>query len=1036
MIIQKALYNSLLTHGDKVAIEENEITISYTELLDKANKVTGYLQEKKVLEGSYIGIQTQSITDMVSAMLGIMNARCVFVPMNEELPEKRLASMVAKLDLSYVLTDIDARISEVYENIPKINFNSIYSGSYNILLPEYDAEDALYVYFTSGSTGEPKGIIGKNKSLLQFLQWESKKFNITESDRFSQLISPYFDAFLRDVFTPLYCGATICVPPKEEDFFTTEKMVTWINAEEITIIHCVPSVFRIFNADNLTSEDYSSLRYVLLSGEKIAPVELKKWYGIFEDIIKLVNLYGTTETTMIRCCYIIKPSDVSKSKIPIGNPIDDTELLILDKNHKPCKSLMSGDVYISSPYLTKGYLKDERLTKEKFIVLNEGTSEERIAFKTGDIARRLINNTVELLGRNDRQVKINGIRIEIDEIENLLLEAPQIENAVVIKDTVSEEQLTVYYHVKEIFKNKSIRDKILQYLEENLPKYMVPSSLIEVDEFPLLPNGKIDFKTLALEGEKKVIKAPEGEYETRVLEVWKSILGDKAISVDESFQMAGGRSLALMRLIGKLYSEFGVRITLKDLFKNLTIQKQAQLISSLTKNNNEDVYAIRKVADKEYYNVSSSQKAIYYNYELNKEGIAYNMPMVWEILWDINADKITEVIEKVVQRHESLRTSFFIQDNNFVQKVQDVVTVKLEQKEIKKDVLDQEIETFIRPFNLNNPPLIRVGLFKTEDSHYLIVDLHHIAADGVSQQLLYKEFMTLYTNRELPPLTYTYKDYAEWEYEFRKQEDFAKLKDFWLHKFEDGVPKLNLFSSGKKENETGKEGEQIEFNIDKKAILQFTETLSKKGITTFTGFFGVLQLLLFKITGQNDMVIGITSSGRVQEEINDLVGTFVNMLPIRQAIDKEMSFVSHVSKLKEHLIEAMSKQLYSLIDIKAALNKRNSEQNNNMFDVLFNYQDMTKTDTFSDEFPINYYEMNTKSFNYPLELKVFEMLEVVSFKLKYITSYFNKKDAQAFADEFRQIVLQLVKNPDVAMHLHVEKKLQESQMIDEISFNF
>lgn len=1035
MIIQEALCRSLLTNSQQIAIEENRSTITYAELLDKANKITGYLQDKNVPEGAYIGIQATTVTDMVSAMLGIMNARCVFVPMNGELPEKRLAGMVSKLELSYLVANDITSLSRVYETVSKADFKTVYAKTYEITTPQYDAEDALYVYFTSGSTGEPKGIIGKNKSLLQFLQWETKKFTIKESDRFSQFISPYFDAFLRDVFTPLFNGATICVPPKEEDFFTTEKMVKWIDSQEISIIHCVPSVYRVFNSHNLSSENYAKLRYVLLSGEKIIPYELKKWYEVFDDRITLVNLYGTTETTMIRCCYEIQPSDVSKGKVPIGSPIDDTEVLILDNNLMPCGPLVSGQLYISSPYITKGYLKDEVLNKEKFIVLNEGTSAEKIAFKTGDLARRLINNTIELLGRTDRQIKIRGIRVEIDEIENVLVESPLVENVVVTKDTSNDEQLIAYYIKEKLFKEKEVKDEVYDYVKNHLPNYMIPSSLIEVNEFPLLPNGKIDFKTLILNEEKKVIVAPKNDYELRILKVWKTILGDKTISVDENFQSAGGSSLTLMRLIGKLYSEFGVRMTLKDLFKNLTIEKQALLIASLSKGT-ESVYSIKKAAHKDYYNLSSSQKTIYYNYELNKQGIDYNMPMVWEILWDIEARKVEETIQKIILRHESLRTSFAINGNTFGQKIHEEIAFHLAQKDIKKANLDKEIEAFIKPFNLSNPPLLRAGLFKTEDSFYLIVDLHHIASDGVSQQILHKEFMTLYMNGELAPLNYTYKDYAEWENEFRNQKDFDALKDFWLHKFKDEVPKLNLFSTLVPEKEADKAGEHIEFNIDKKAIQHFINALFNENITVFTGIFGALQLLLLKATGQKDMVIGITSSGRVQEETENIVGTFVNMLPIRHSILEDLPFINYALKLKEFFIEATSKQQYSLIDIKAELSKQKQEHNNRMFDVLFNYQDMTKVNASSEEYPINFYEINTKISNYPLEMKVFEMPETLNFKLKYAKSYLDKKDALALVKEFKSILLQLGNNPNGEIHTYTKKEVELNQIMDEISFNF
>lgn len=605
MIIQKELIECLRTNCERTAIEYGEKVISYSALSAASDKITRFLLAQSVGCEAVMGILLIDRSDIICAMIGAMNARCVFVPIDGSLPEGRLRTIREDLNLKYLITSRSTYQADGFTSVRKYFIEDILAGEIDgdgLQYPDFAENDSLYIYFTSGTTGTPKGIVGKNCSLLQFIKWEIETFQVNNATRFSQFISPYFDAFLRDIFVPLLAGGTICIPPPEDGFFLPEKITRWIDERDINLIHCVPSLFRIINNTGLTPEHYKSLQHVLLSGEKILPAQLKTWYATFQARIQLVNLYGPTETTMIRAYYKITAADIEQARILIGDPIAGTQLLIANDDFKPCGALVPGDLYIISNYTAKGYLNAPELTHEKFIKIHPGTPNETIAFKTGDKARRLINGKIDLLGREDRQVKLRGIRIELDEVECLLVQSDYIKYAVVLKyeengqvDSLDErrnellisspsggDESLIGFVIREDKEHpgEDFESAVQAYMADHLPRYMIPARIIEVNEFPLLANGKINYNGLldCLTSVSETIVPPDNETEEKLLTIWKQILGDKQISTEDAFNTVGGNSLYLMRLIAMICDEYNVRLSLSQLFDNLTIKKQAVLL--------------------------------------------------------------------------------------------------------------------------------------------------------------------------------------------------------------------------------------------------------------------------------------------------------------------------------------------------------------------------------------------------------------------------------------------------------------------------
>lgn len=1037
MNFQTKLLSSLEQYADNTALASENSSVTFQELKHSADRFTAHLIQQKTAPGSYIGLVVEDKIHFITAMIGIINAGCVFVPIDKTLPVERLKDMVAALNLAYVVADNAEEIAPFgIEN--KFDVGQILESDLpeSISYPKFSEDDSLYVYFTSGSTGKPKGVVGKNKSLLQFIEWEISHFSVDESYRFSQFISPSFDAFLRDVFVPILAGATLCIPPVEDDFFTPRKMAAWIEKSQITLIHCVPSVFQLFSVSEVLNEQsYSTLKYILLSGEKMIPSALQTWYDSLGDRIQLVNLYGLTETTMIRSCYFIKPKDTGRARMPIGKPIADTEIVIADSTLKTNNILVPGDLYIVSDYMTKGYLNNEALNSEKFITMPSG----KIGFKTGDKARLLPDGNIELMGRADRQVKLRGIRIELDEVEALISKSGMIQKAVVVVsgEGANTSLIAFVEGNQEAATDNLFTSKVEAYMKKNIPVYMTPSRLIAIEDFPLLSSGKLDLKKLLEMAAQKerVIKTPTNDTEAKLLEIWQAILNVDEISTDESFLKIGGNSLSLMRLIAKIYAEFSVRIPLGQLFKNLTIANQANFIANSIEATT-DPYKIKKVEEKAHYPLTAAQKRMYLNYDLDRKGIQYNLPYVVRIKGETHRTKIEKILKEIVSRHETLRTVFELTDEGVFQVIKDTIDFELQSVSCKN--VDEGIQKFIQPFDLQNGPLFRAAVLSdANQTDYLIIDIHHIICDGVSQRNLFTEFLLLYNDRAPEALELQYKDFASWEQEFTLSAEYTALREFWMNSFEDTIPVLELPELHTVTSETSKAGSNVVFQIDKALISPVLEKLQEENVTSFSVLYTSFITFLSQLSGQEDFTVGIAASGRLQEEVQPLVGMFVKALPIRYKLALDKSFHTTAKEVNTYLAAAVSKQLYDLTDIVTDLARVKQKGSEELFNVMFTFQNYGSDEMkeLKKDFELYYFEKSETKF--PINLIVSELKDSFEVAFEYSTTHFTEKDVEVLIHSFKEIIEKISEDTSIQMYdLIVAQTETENVPETDISFNF
>lgn len=1021
MTFQTELNKSLQLHAERIAINYAGKEISYSSLRKDAHKITHHLLGQQIESETIVGIDIQDKGNLISTIIGVINARCVFVLLDRSLPSARLHAISKDLDLQYVISS-DSNTLFRNEQTQVYLYKEIVSKSdENILLdyPKFEGQDSLYIYFTSGSTGTPKGIIGKNISLLQFLQWEIETFDLKNNKRVSQLISPYFDAFLRDVFAPLLAGGTICIPPDEEDFFTPEKIIPWLDQAEVNLIHCVPSLFRVINDASLTAEHFKQLKYVLMSGEKIIPASLKGWYEVFGDRINLVNLYGLTETTMIRSFYIISPNDVNKAKIPIGSPIHGTELLIAKKDFKPCNTLIPGDLYIISEYVSKGYLNNPELTQEKFLKIPGYPSPNAIAVKTGDKARRLPNKTIELIGREDRQVKLRGIRIELDEIESRLAQSGLLQNQVVIvqEDSTGNDLLLAFIIAKkesEVKNATELKEQVANYLRENLPTYMIPSDLVVLDEFPLLSNGKLDYKGLVkcIPTEREVI-APTNELEEGILGIWKEILGDKSISTEDRFHEIGGNSLTIMNLIGKINKVYGVRISLSQLFKNPTIKLQASFVGESRKDEQD---FIPKYPQKPDYVLTSAQKRLHFLHTFDTDSLAYNLPQICKLEGDLDQEKLRVIFNKLIDRHESLRIYFEEVEDVPRQKVAASIDFNLAYYESNESEVKTVIDQFIRPFNLKEAPLFRVGLIHlAPKEHILVIDSHHIISDGMSERILIRDFIKLYKGETLEELQIQYTDYAQWQNEESQQTVIANQKDFWLSQFSKTPEPLQLPTDFVRPAVKAYEGEILKLELEEKQTSRLKELAAQEETTLFMLLLAAFNVLISKISAQEDLVVGTPIAGRRNTELENMVGLFANTIPLRNRPQSNLSFKNFLAQVKENTLACFDNQDYPYEALVDALSIERDTSRNPLFDIMFAYQNFEDTVWEIDDLKLSSFELEQGVSKLDLSIFIHNIGDKIKLNFEYSSHLFKPDTIRRFMTYYQKIVNTILENVEISL---------------------
>ncbi|PFE92823.1 hypothetical protein CN325_22420 [Bacillus thuringiensis] len=1021
-----------------VAIIGDGIDITYQEFNSKANQLARTLRSKGVGPECLVAIVAERSLEMMIGICAILKAGGAYVPIDPTYPQVRV---------NYILNDSQAKIALVQNKFLTffdnqyltidLNDEASYDSNDENLGPIGSSSDLAYVIYTSGSTGNPKGVMVEHRSMINGLNWLQKVYPINQEDVVMQKASISFDLSVWELFWWMFAGATLYLlePGGEKD---PEAVIKAIEKHRVTTIYFVPSLLNLlldYISDSDKENNLSSLKRVFAIGEALE----KNSVDTFNDHIKahyntqLINLYGPTEATVHVSFYDCSSKEID-GIVPIGKPIDNIRLYIVDEKLRPQPIEQIGELCIAGVGLARGYINREELTLEKFVE-HPFEGEDRL-YRTGDLARLLPDGHIEYIGRVDHQVKIRGFRIEVGEIEHQLREHKKVKNAVVIarKDKKHQQYLCGYVVPEKVVTEQELKES----LKDILPGFMIPDRLVIMDSFPLSLNGKLDRKQLPepeqIENNLEYV-APQNEIEQTLAELWKEELGIERIGIHDNFFNLGGHSLKAIRLRLNIQKALQVSVPLHIIFGSPTIRLLADYI--MDKEDKGDYKPIPKAIKKPYYPLSSAQKRMYMLNQLDPASINYNIPNVFKIKGTLDIVNLEKALQTLIQRHESFRTSFMIKDNEAVQIIHDGVPFSLEYAEVEEKEVDALIRQFVKPFDLSQAPLIRAKFIKIDDYQSIfIMDYHHIIADGVSTNIIIDELSRLYTGEFLQPIPIQYKDYTQWYQEQLEHTTFTGQEKYWLESYSDEIPTLNLPTDFKRPDVQKFEGAKVSFEINGKLTGQLLEVARNSQATLYMTLLTTFKMLLSRYTGQETIIVGSPIENRQHPDLAETVGMFANTLAIKSRIDPEKNFAEQLSLIKEECLRIYENQNYPLEELIKQINLQKDVSRNPLFDVMFVLQNMEDSQLSLGEAQVRPYNFDFKTSKVDLTLIARETGNGISFDLEYSTNLFKVETIERLVQHFIKLLSEVVRNTsNTIKEIDILSPKEQQQILVEFNRN-
>lgn len=1014
---------------DKVVVLQGKRSFNYRDLNARANQLARFLQGRQIGENDIVGLSIGPCAEMMIGILGILKSGAAYLPLNPDLPSLRVMEICKDVKCRLILTENDC-LKEIDQSISQVAIAQLDAAgvSEENLSLQLNSGKLVYVIYTSGTTGTPKGVMISHRNLVNYVHWLKDFIQLEAADKTALTTSFAFDLGYTGIFPALLFGAELHLLPKEI-YTSTATFLSYVAEHRISYLKLTPSFYSTI-IEHPDFEKMACLRVILLGGERISADAIEKT-GQSLPHIKMINHYGPTETTIGSIARYISSAELPDFKMrpSIGKPIRNTRCYILDANRNLVPVGMKGELYIGGEGVGLGYLGQEALTNERFVA-NPFADHEKI-YKTGDLARWMQDGNIEFLGRMDHQVKIRGYRVEPQEIEHQLLKYEGLKEAlIIVKNDDQEQQLLAYY-----LSNETIGDsKLKTFLSERLPEYMVPSYFIHLKEWPLNDNGKLNKKALpqAEINLQPAYQTPINETEEKLLKIWCLVLNKETVSVTSSFLELGGHSLKIILMLNRVYKEFNVLVPINEMFKLHTIRNLAHYLSA----QQQSAYVpMEMTAIAEYYPLSFPQRRLYFLYEFDKLSTAYNGAFITMLSGALDFSRMDQAFRTLIDRYEVLRTSFAMEDGHPVQKIAESVDFCIERFQSDERAAHSVLQQFVRPFDLEKPSLMRVGLIELSPSeHILIVDVHHIIGDGVSQEILIKNFMAIYNGETLPPLKLHYKDYAAWQAGGLQQKKIAGQKDFWRNEFKEMPEPIELPIDFSRPVINSYEGGKLDFRIGTEETEKIKKLAEREGVTMFMMVLAIYNILLSKISNQEDITIGTAVSGRDHPDIEEGIGMFVNTLPLRNYPVGELKFKEFLKDLKIRTLRGMDHQAYPYEELLDELKVERNTSRNPLFDVMFTYQSFKESELQIPGLILSAFQTEHVVSKFDMTLIAFEKKGEILLSFEYSTRLFKRESLERYADYFKKILTSILADEEVQLsHLDMLSEKERNQLLMEFN---
>ena len=1023
-----------------LAVKQGVNELSYAELNDQSNQLAHHLISLGVGPESLVGISLEREPKLIVALLAVMKAGGAYLPLDPSFPSARLAFMLADAQPQVLITRqtlLSVFPQDKVESFALVDLNDDTAVSHQPRhnpLAIIDPSNLAYVVYTSGSTGQPKGVLVPHSGVTNFILSERLRFDITDRSRLLQFASFSFDAALSEIGTALCAGASLYLPTPEESL-PGIPLLRLLQNEKVTHVKLPPSALAVFPEDSLPS-----VELMVVIGEACPADLVTKW----SRDRRFVNGYGPTEftigATMAEC------TDATRLP-PIGRPYDNGQIYILDELMQPVPIGVVGEIYLGGIQVTRGYLHHPALTAEKYVPDPFSSAVAKRLYRTGDLGRFRSDGNVEFVGRIDRMVKIRGIRIELGEIEFTLKRHPTVQDVRVVawEDEPGQKRLVAY-----VIPNAADTDLInmlRQTVQESLPDYMMPAAFIMLDAFPLTPTGKVDERRLPVpefrDTSAAAVDPPTTLTEARLLRIWQRVLQVENLGVSADFFSLGGHSLLATRLVAAIRDEMELEISLRSLFTQPTIRKLATYIDSAAITLQADIPPITVVPREDHMSLSYAQQRLWFLDRLEGPNSTYNMPIVLELRGMVNRNLLDETINMIISRHETLRTVFAMVDGEVGQHIRQPERTSLKYHDLQSlPVSDQEkrLHELIRAeaeksFDLQKDLMLRGQLAQLADDVYVLsLTIHHIASDGWSVGLLLHEFQTIYRSLSsgqqplLPPLPIQYVDYAHWQRTWFQRETHLR---YWQKQLA-GIPDIHsLPTDYPRPAVQNYQGALVESYLESELVLQLEMLGQEHGATLFMTLQALFALLLARYSHETDIVMGTPIANRPHSDLHNLIGFFTNTLVLRTDLSGNPSFLELLERVREVSLDAYAHQAMPYEMLVEQLQPRRNLSHSPVIQVVINVENEKPVESNVPGLTITPMLPNMLAAKFDLVLSLKRRTDgVLVAHWEYAAALFSQSTIERMAAHFEQLLRGILTQPKQPIfHLPLLTPAESSLML-------
>ncbi|MBO1537085.1 non-ribosomal peptide synthetase [Pseudomonas sp. OA65] len=1028
--IHQLFETQVQANPDAVALICEEQQLTYRQLNRRANHLARQLLALGVEPDQRVAVCAERSLDMIVGLLGVLKAGAAYVPIDPAHPAERMAFMLNDSQPRALVTQ--SALSLPAGELPLLLLDTPESQQAaddvdcdaNPQVPGLTAEQLAYVIYTSGSTGQSKGVMVEHRSVFNFWQ-------VLRRTTHQHCPSPatvalnagfFFDMSIKGI-AQLFSGHRLVIIPQLIRA-SGHELLDFLEQHQVHAFDSTPSQLDTLLAAGLLERSSYQPVSVLLGGEAINAATWTKLRNC--PSIRFYNMYGPTECTVDATIDLIRDLGERPS---IGRPIANVQVHVLDARGEPTPLGVAGELHIGGAGVARGYLNRPELSAERFIADPFSTAPNARLYKTGDLGRWLADGTLEYLGRNDFQVKIRGFRIELGEIENALVAYPGIREAVVIAREDSQgdgdSKRLVAYVCGEPVPAEQLRSALLS----GLPEYMVPSAFVHLDALPLTANGKLDRRALPAPGQdslaSRTYEAPQGDTEIAIAEIWKGLLHLDQVGRHDGFLELGGHSLLAVQLLSRLRRKLGARLTLRELFDAPTVRGLAALVHATSPTQAVSIPLANRAGR---LPLSFSQQRLWFLDHLDHAaGAAYHLPLALSLKGTLDKTALQATLDRLVARHETLRTRFELVDDEPLQKIapadygfrleqQDLRTIAPAERQATLEHLGQINATQL--FDLHSGPLLRGHLVQlADDEHVLFITLHHIVSDGWSNSVLAREVSVLYNaftqgqKDPLPPLALQYVDYAAWQRQSLEGPALQAQIDFWRQHLEGAPVLLNLPLDRPRPAIQRYTGGIIECGFSPALSADLRTFSQARGTTLFMVLLAGWSVLMSHLSGQHDVVVGTPVANRQRPELEALIGFFANTLALRVTTERDTRVDELLGRIKDLTLAAYNHQDLPFEQVVSALQPTRSMSHSPLFQVMLSLDNTPPAPLQLPGLEVQTLASPHNTTQFDLSLSLIDNGERIGGSLQYANDLFDIATVQNIAGLFASVLENLVSDP-------------------------